>query len=131
VTAAKLKVLLLMAVAVAAVSLGEALLAKGMKQSNALTGSLWLQLRSVLGNGHVLAGTALMLTFFGLYLLALRWADLSFVLPLTAVSYLADTLLAKHFLGETVSPARWLGVAIITLGVIIVGCTDVATSPSP
>lgn len=120
-TGDKWKVIGVMILAVLAVSLGETLLSKGMKQSNALTGGVWAHVRGILGNGHVIGGTLLMMTFFGLYMLALRWADLSFVLPLTAFSYLLGALLARFYLHEHVTPTRWLGALIITVGVVIVG----------
>src|SRR5579872_4014058 len=40
-------------------------------------------------------------------------ADLSFVLPMTAVGYVISALFGKLFLHEQVSPERWLGVALI------------------
>jgi drug/metabolite transporter (DMT)-like permease len=131
VTTDKLKVMGVMLLAVLAVSVGEALLSKGMKQSNAVTGGFWALARGILGNGHVVVGTLLMTTYFGLYMLALRWADLSFVLPLTALSYLFGALLAKLYLGETVTPVRWAGALIITVGVIIVGLGDSGASHTP
>lgn len=120
-TADKAKVLVIMLIAVLAVSVGEAMLARGMKQSNTIAGGVGGQIRGVLTNGHVVGGTLLMMLYFGMYMLALRWADFSFVLPLSALSYLLGALLAKYYLGETVSPVRWLGAIVITLGVVIVG----------
>ncbi len=121
---AKVKVVLLMLFAVLAVSMGEALLSKGMKQTQVLAGGPWGTLRGVLCNFHVIGGTALMAAYFGLYMLALRWADFSFVLPLTALSYLLGALLARYYLGETVTPVRWVGALVITVGVVIVGLGD-------
>jgi len=128
VTADRMKVLAIMLCAVLAVSIGEAMLSKGMKQSNALTGGLWLQVRGIVTNSHVLLGVVLMSVFFGLYMLALKWADLSFVLPLTALSYLFGALLSKMYLGEAVTPIRWIGALVITLGVVIVGLGDVGST---
>jgi drug/metabolite transporter (DMT)-like permease len=102
-----------------------------MKQSSATAGGLWLQVRGVLGNSHVLVGTVLMVAYFGLYMLALRWADLSFVLPLTALSYLLGATLARYYLGESVTPARWVGALVITVGVVIVGLGDSGASNRP
>ena len=116
----KWKVAGLILLATLAVSLGEALLAKGMKQSNQSGPEFASQLRGVL-NPAVIFGTLLMATYFILYMLALKWADLSFVLPFTAVSYLLGAALAKYYLHETVTPSRWLGALIITLGVVVVG----------
>lgn len=115
----KLKIMLIMLVSVAAVSLGEALLSKGMKQT--LDGSLAVLVRSILTNGYIVTGTLLMMVYFCMYMYALKLADLSFVLPLTALSYLLGALLAKYFLHEDVSAAKWIGTFVITLGVVIVG----------
>src|SRR5687768_13398814 len=106
-----------MLLAVAAVSLGEALLSRGMKQSNAIVGGFWPQVRGVVLNRYVVAGTLLLVTYFVLTSLALRWADLSFVLPLTALSFVLDAILARYYLAENVTPVRWLGAAIIAVGV--------------
>lgn len=117
--AEKGKVIVIMLIAVLAVSLGETLLSKGMKQIG--DGSGLQQARAVLTNGYVVGGTLLMMVYFGLYMAALKQADLSFVLPLTAVSYLLGALLARYYLHEHVSPTRWLGALVITVGVMIVG----------
>jgi drug/metabolite transporter (DMT)-like permease len=120
-----------MLAAVLAVSFGEALLAKGMKQSNSLHGDLRAQVLGILGNFHIWGGTLLMAIYFGLYMLALRWADLSFVLPLTALSYLLGALLARFYLHETVTPTRWLGAVVIVIGVVIVGLGESGVSHKP
>lgn len=120
----KLRVLLVMLLAVSAVSLGEALLSRGMKQSNTTVGGFWLQVRGVVLNRYVVAGTLLLVTYFVLTSLALRWADLSFVLPLTALSFVLDAILARYYLAENVTPVRWLGAAIIAIGVGLVGFGD-------
>jgi len=50
-------------------------------------------------------------------------ADLSFVLPVTAVGYVLATLLGKFFLSEAVSPDRWLGTGLIFAGAALVSST--------
>ena len=114
-----MKVVLIMLVSVGAVSVGEAMLSRGMKQT--LDGSLAVVIRSVLTNGYVVGGTSLMIIYFLAYMYALKLADFSFVLPLTAVSYFMGALLAKFFLHENVTPVKWIGTFFITVGVIIVG----------
>ena len=118
---AKLKVVVMMLFSTGAVSVGEAMLSRGMRQTNAVVGGLWEQLRGVLTNGQVVVGVALMALYFVLYALSLKEADFSFVLPLTALSYLLGACLAKYYLGETVTLTRWIGTFVITLGVAIVG----------
>ena len=36
-----------------------------------------------------------------------RWADLSYIMPMTSLSFLLGTILAKWFLHEQVSGWRW------------------------
>jgi drug/metabolite transporter (DMT)-like permease len=50
-------------------------------------------------------------------------ADLSFVLPVTAVGYVISTVLAQIFLNEKVSSERWLGTGMIFLGTALVSFT--------
>lgn len=120
----RIKVLIVVLISVVAVSAGEALLSKGMKQPPAGLNGYGAQALAVVKNRYVIAGTGLMAVYFGLYMLALRWADLSFVLPLTALSYLLGAVLAQVYLRESVSLLRWLGAVIITVGVVIIGLGD-------
>ena len=69
-----------------------------------------------------------MAAYFGLYMYALKSADLSFVLPLTAISYLLGAALARFYLHETVTPTRWIGALIITAGVVVVGLGESGSS---
>ena len=48
-------------------------------------------------------------------------ADLSFVLPVTAIGYVLSTLLGKVCLHEQVGADRWLGVLFIVVGTICAG----------
>ena len=58
----------------------------------------------------------------------LSWADLSYVMPVTAIGYVVTAFAGKFFLGETVSPMRWVGIVLITAGVTLVGRTAPASS---
>jgi len=65
-------------------------------------------------------GIAMMtLAFFSL-LAMLSIENVSFVVPVTALSYAAGALGAMLFLHERISPQRWLGVAIVCAGVTLV-----------
>jgi uncharacterized membrane protein len=59
------------------------------------------------------------LGFFSL-LAILSIRDVSFVVPVSAMSYAAGAFGAKAFLGERISHHRWLGIAIVTVGVTLV-----------
>jgi drug/metabolite transporter (DMT)-like permease len=114
------RILLIMLAAVVALTLGETALAKGMKQSARVGGDWTVQVLAVARNGWIAAGVALLGLHLALYLLALRRADLSFALPLTAASYPLSALLARFYLREDVGTARWLGTLLIAAGVAIV-----------
>ncbi|HLH42243.1 MAG TPA: hypothetical protein VKV74_04600 [Bryobacteraceae bacterium] len=53
----------------------------------------------------------------------LSHADLSYVLPVTAIGYVVATFLGKTFLHEAVSGQRWFGTALIFLGAAVAGAT--------
>jgi uncharacterized membrane protein len=57
-------------------------------------------------------------------------ADLSFVLPVTAIGYVFAVLIGKLFLAETVSGERWMGTLLIFLGAVLVGTTRRNTTPT-
>jgi len=50
----------------------------------------------------------------------LSWADVSFVVPATALSYVSGALGAKFLLNEHVATARWAGVLLVCLGVTLI-----------
>jgi uncharacterized membrane protein len=51
-------------------------------------------------------------------------ADLSFVLPVTAIGYVIAVLIGRVFLHEAVTSQRWLGTLLIFLGAALVGSTS-------
>jgi drug/metabolite transporter (DMT)-like permease len=51
----------------------------------------------------------------------LSWADLSYVVPVTAVGYVVVALLGRIFLDERITMARWAGIVLIVAGVMLVG----------
>ena len=70
--------------------------------------------------GWMWAGVSMMaLAFFSL-LGALSFLNVSFVVPVTALSYVAGALGAMFFLRERVSSRRWVGVFLVSLGVTLV-----------
>jgi drug/metabolite transporter (DMT)-like permease len=66
------------------------------------------------------AGVTLMsLGFFSL-LGILSFQEVSFVVPVSALSYAAGAFGAKAFLGERINRNRWIGIAVVSIGVTIV-----------
>ena len=65
-------------------------------------------------------GIALLIGYFASYLTALSWADLTFVMPATALGNVFVALLAHFWLHEQISWMRWMGIVMITVGVAFV-----------
>ncbi len=57
------------------------------------------------------------------YMTVVSWADYSYVMPAGAFGYAVQTALAVVILHEMVTPKRWIGVALICIGVLLVGQT--------
>jgi len=71
-------------------------------------------------NGWVWFALPLMAASFYSLLILLSWAPLSVVIPASAFNYVVGTFGAKYLLNESVTPKRWLGVAFVFLGVLLV-----------
>lgn len=96
---------------------GDVLLKRGMQDVGAIDLHHVQALLGAVLNPWVLTGILCLICFFASYLTALSWADLSYVLPATALGYVVVTFLSKYFLHENVSFWRWLGVMLISCGV--------------
>jgi len=51
-------------------------------------------------------------------------SDISFLWPLTGLSFVFATLAAMLFLDERVSPLRWAGVVLIVLGAALISYSE-------
>jgi len=106
---------------------GHVMLSKGMKTVGDLTEAPSHRLGGMIGralsNPWLLLGVALQASFFFMYLTLLSRANVSLVLPMTAVDYIVVALLAQYLLAEAVTPARWAGIGLIVAGVFLVSRT--------
>lgn len=102
-------------------AVGNLSLAWGMKHFPvAMSASPLPYLRAML-NPFVALGVAALVLALLTRMALLSLADLSFVLPVTAVGYIIATFLGKTFLHENVTPARWTGTVLIVAGAALVG----------
>ncbi len=76
--------------------------------------------RAALRTPWMWLGLVMMTTAFLALLAALSIYDVSFVVPVTALSYVAGAFGSATFLRESVKAERWLGVAVVTIGVTLV-----------
>ena len=99
------------------------MLDKGMKEPGAVdistrTAILQASCRSFT-SGTIWFGIALHVAFMICHMLVLSWADYSFVMPFSAISYALVPLLGYLWLARRCSPARWAGIALIVFGVFL------------
>jgi drug/metabolite transporter (DMT)-like permease len=111
---------------------GDVMLGKGMRESGGFSlgspASIFDGLRRGFQNDMVWLGMSSLIVFFICYMLVLSWADYSFVSPASASSYAVVTFLSWFALGESVPSVRWVGVAVICLGVFLVSRTPTRTT---
>jgi len=128
----KAKTYILVILVVTFNSTGNTILDKGMKQVGAVDFSsrhaLWAEILRIITNGTIWGGIVCLLLFFACYMVVLSWADYSFVSPFLAISFAIVALMGHIFLGEPVPPMRWIGIALIVLGVTLVGGTSPQTA---
>ncbi|MGK0197988.1 MAG: EamA family transporter [Verrucomicrobiia bacterium] len=118
------KLILILLVGLLCEALGVVLLSKGLKQIGGLESVSLADILRVLKAGatnpNLVIGVALETVFFGILLVLLSRADVSFVWPLTALGFALTTLSAKCFLHEEVSWVRWSGVLLIVAGASLI-----------
>jgi len=97
--------------------LGDTCLSRGMTHMPPISLTAPAALVAAVFTPWIAGGIALLIGFFASYLTALSWADLTFVLPATAFGNVIVAFLARFWLHEPISVERWIGIALITLGV--------------
>ncbi len=96
---------------------GDSMLSHGMQETGGISLRHLTLVIAALLNPWVAIGILLLLGFFATYMIALSWADLTYVMPATSMGYVLLALIARFVLHEHVSALRWLGIALITGGV--------------
>jgi len=108
---------LILALVALCAPLGDTCLSRGMTHVAPISLAQPASLIAAVFTPWIALGIALLIGFFASYLTALSWADLTFVLPATAFGNVIVALLSRFWLHETISLQRWLGIALITIGV--------------
>jgi len=127
----RLKTLIMVLLMVVCANTGDLLLKQGMSQIGEVTVSasgLFQTLVSTIHNGTIWLAILFLVGFTLSYMTAVSWADYSYVMPAGAFGYALQTMLAVVVLHEVVTPKRWIGVAMICIGVLLVGQTKPNTT---
>lgn len=127
-----LKTSILVALLVVLNSSGNFFFGLGMKRIGAVQAGSRAALHSafvaVFSSVWIWFGIVSMLLFLLALMLVLSWADFTYILPATASMYAVVPLLGHFVLGESVTGLRWIGVALICVGVMLVGRTPPSTT---
>ncbi len=98
-------------------SVGDTLLSRGMAQIGPVDLHHLGLLFHALLNPYVISGIVLLIGFFASYMTALSWADLTFLMPSTALGYVVVALLSRFWLHEHLSLYLRAGIALIVCAV--------------
>ena len=119
-----IKIWLALLVLVLADSAGNVFLTLGMKQVGKVATvkpkELWLVLGRVVGNLQLRWGVFCMAVTFFMFIALLSWADLSFVLPATALTEPVNMLGSKFVLKEKITKIRSVSTVLICIGLILI-----------
>jgi drug/metabolite transporter (DMT)-like permease len=103
---------------------GELFVSRAMKSIGEVTDFRPGSIARAVGRGMMVKsmwmGITLMAIAFFALLAMLSMSKVSFVFPSTALSYAAGAIGGKLFLGEQVTKQRWIGVAFVCVGVVLV-----------
>jgi drug/metabolite transporter (DMT)-like permease len=103
---------------------GNSSMALGMKQiPEQMSIDPTLYIRAML-NPFVAMGVIALILALLTRMALLSLADLSFVLPVTAIGYVLAVIIGRTFLHEVVSWQRWAGTLLIFGGALLVGTTS-------
>jgi len=130
-----LKLLLILLVGLAFESTGVVLLKKGITQIGDMQGITAAGIFRVVKSGavspQILLGIFFEALFFLCLMILMSKSDISFLWPLTALSFVFATFAAIIFLGETVSLTRWIGVILIVIGAAFISYSQQVKPQSP
>jgi drug/metabolite transporter (DMT)-like permease len=125
----RLKTRTVVALLVASNVLGNFTLSRGLHEVGRLVSfSPWPYIHAFV-NPLVVLGVLLLMVWLISQLSLLSRVDLSYVLPVTSVSYVLTALMGEFLLHERVSTERWIGIGMIGLGVSLVVRTVPRTAP--
>ncbi len=129
------KLLLILFIGLVFESTGVVLLKKGITQTGEVrafnAGEIARVVKAGLTNSQVLLGVFFEALFFICLLILMARSDISFLWPLTGLSFVFATLAAVWFLHEHVSTIRWAGVVLIMLGAALISYSEHSEEKAP
>ncbi len=115
---------ILVAILVGSTTLGDVARARGMKSHGEVRefhpGAISSALFALAQNKWVILSTCAMAISFFSFIRLVSIAPLSFAVPVSALTFIPETILARTFLKEKVDWRRWAGAGLILGGVILI-----------
>ena len=122
------KLLLILLLGLLFESTGVVLLKKGMTEIGPIqtmnAAAVLKIMKEGITNAQILLGVFFEALFFGCLLLLMSKSDISFLWPMTGLSFVFATFAAVLFLQERVSGIRWAGVVLIMLGAALISYSE-------
>ena len=122
------KLLLILFIGLVFEAAGVVLLKKGITNIGEVKAITPAEILRVVKSGvmepNILAGVFFEALFFISLLLLMSKSDISFLWPLTSLSFVMTTLAALMFLGEKVTSVRWAGVILIVIGAALISYSE-------
>ncbi len=124
------KLLLILLIGLVFESAGVVLLKKGMTQIGEVRAVSVSEIARIIKAGatswQILLGVFFEALFFICLLVLMAKSDISFLWPLTSLSFVFSTFAAMFFLHERVSVTRWTGVILIMIGAALISYSEKA-----
>src|SRR5579863_6340055 len=117
----RLKTRVFAAIVILSNALGNFSLTWGMRHRPVLRTLSPLEYIGAILSPWVMLGILLLILWMLARMALLSWADLSYVLPVTSLGYVASAVIGRFFLNEHITPHRWAGTMLIVAGTILVG----------
>jgi drug/metabolite transporter (DMT)-like permease len=115
---------ILVVMLVLATTAGDVFRSLGMRQHGEIhdfrPGALGRAFRLVAQNRYVIISTCAMAVSFFSFMKLVSIAPMSFAVPMSAATFIPETLFARMILKEQVDWRRWAGVLLILAGVVFI-----------
>jgi drug/metabolite transporter (DMT)-like permease len=115
---------ILVLVVICATTVGDVCRSLGMRQHGEIhdfrPGAIGSALGLIASNRYVIVSTFAMAVSFFAFMKLVSIAPMSFAVPMSAATFIPETLLAKLLLKEAVGKRRWGGISLILIGVFFI-----------
>ena len=122
------KLLLILLIGLACESIGVVLLKKGVTAVGEIrpitVSEIGRVIKAGASNPQIQLGVFFEALFFACLLVLMGQSDISFLWPLTGLSFVFATFAAIWFLHEHVSTVRWVGVVFVMIGAALISYSE-------